>query len=202
MTVETTFTDLPTLHTQRLTLRPIRPEDEQALFSIFSDAETMKFYGADAHTTIEETRSTIAHMKTAYETRKGLNWAVTLDGDEDETAIGSLSFHQFACKFKRVEVGYVINRAYWGQGIASEAVRAMLDFGFHDLNIHRVEAIIDDGNIASSKLLLKLGFVFEGKLRERYLLGETMMDEWMYGLLKPDWLQKASQNTQSSPTSL
>jgi ribosomal-protein-alanine N-acetyltransferase len=193
VTVETAFTSLPTLHTQRLTLRPIRPEDEQALFSIFSDAETMQFYGAEPHAVIERTRETIEHMKTAYESRKGLNWAVTFNGDE--TAIGSLSFHQFACKFKRVEVGYVINRTHWGHGIASEAVHAMLDFGFHDLGIHRVEAIIDDANIASSKLLLKLGFVFEGKLRERYLLGDTMMDEWMYGLLKSDWLQHVSQGT-------
>jgi len=73
----------------------------------------------------------------------------------------------------------------------TEAMRAVLDFGFHDLALHRIEAIIDDENTASKMLLLRLGFTYEGRLRERSLQGEQMVDEHMYGLLRHEWARGA-----------
>ena len=70
--------------------------------------------------------------------------------------IGSCGFHHFDDGFQRAETGYELKRAAWGQGIMTEAMTAILSFGFTELGLHRVEAIIDDANARSKGLLLKL----------------------------------------------
>ncbi|NJR12481.1 GNAT family N-acetyltransferase, partial [bacterium] len=74
--------------------------------------------------------------------------------------------------------------------IMVECMMAVLAYGFQELGVHRIEAIIDDANTASKKLLLKLGFTYEGVLRERFLIGDRLEDEHYYALHKPVWQAK------------
>lgn len=185
MTIDAAFTNFPTLTTKRLRLRQIRPDDAEAFFPIFADEEAMKYYGHEPHKSIEDTRALIKQIQEGYEQRRALRWGITLK--DDDTIIGSCSFHHFHSNYLVVETGYDLNPSFWGKGIMTEAESAVLTYGFTELGLHRIEAIIDIENAASKGLLLKLGFTYEGNLRQRYYFRGRFEDEHYFGLLKDEW---------------
>ena len=187
MTIDTAFTRFPSLATNRLHLRQIQPEDAEALFATFSDEEAMQFYGHEPHRSLDETCRSIEQTQTRYARREAIRWGITLKGED--RVIGSCSFHHFDAGFHRAETGYELNRAFWSRGLMTEALSAILTYGFTELGLHRVEAIIDMANEPSKKLLLKLGFTYEGNLRQRYVFRDRFEDEHYFGLLQDEWLR-------------
>jgi ribosomal-protein-alanine N-acetyltransferase len=159
MTIDAAFTHFPSLTTNRLQLRRIQPNDAEVLFAIFADEEAMQFYGHEPHRSLDETRVSIEQTQARYSRHEAIRWGITLKGEDQ--VIGSCSFHHFDIGFHRSETGYELNRAFWGQGIMTEAMSAILTYGFAELGLHRVEAIIDSANERSKSLLLKLGFTYE-----------------------------------------
>lgn len=178
MAIDAAFTHFPRLTTGRLVLRAIQPGDAEALFPIFSDADAMQYYGHLPHQSLADTQALIAQIQARYAQRAALRWGITRAGDD--CVIGT-------CGFQRAETGYELQRAAWGQSIMAEAMTAILSFGFTELGLHRVEAIIDDANARSKGLLLKLGFTYEGALRERFHFGDRFEDEYFFGLLAHEW---------------
>lgn len=185
MSIDAAFTDFPSLTTNRLFLRQIQPEDAEALFAIFSDKEVMKFHGNPAHQTLDDTHEWIERLQSRYSKREGIRWGITLQGQD--RVIGTCSFHRFDEGYHRVETGYELNRAFWGQGIMVEAMSAVLTYGFAELGLQRIEAVIDIVNERSKSLLLKLGFTYEGNLRQRFFFQDHFEDEHYFGLLKEEW---------------
>lgn len=185
MTIEAAFTRFPSLTTNRLFLRQIQPEDAEDLFATFSDEEAMQFYGHEPHRSVDETHALIEQIQARYARREAIRWGITLKGED--RVIGSCGFHHFDTGFHRSETGYELRRAFWGQGVMTEAVSAILTCGFDLLGLHRVEAIIDMANARSRGLLLKLGFTYEGNLRQRYFFRGQFEDEHYFGLLWDEW---------------
>jgi [ribosomal protein S5]-alanine N-acetyltransferase len=185
MTIDAAFTRFPSLTTNRLILRQIQPRDAEDLFAIFTDEEAMQFYGLEPHRSLDETHELIEQIQARYARREAIRWGITLK--EEDRVIGSCSFHHFGPGFHRAETGYELNRAYWRQGIMFEAMSAILTYGFTELDLQRVEAIIDIVNEQSKGLLLKLGFTYEGNLRQRYFFRDRFEDEHYFGLLKDEW---------------
>lgn len=185
MAVDTAFTCFPVLTTSRLLLRQIQPDDGEALFAIFSDVQAMEFYGHEPHRSLDDTREMIENMQTLYAQRGILRWGIALR--EEHQLIGSCGFHHFDRGFHRAETGYALHRAHWGKGIMTEAESAILTYGFTEMGLHRVEAVIDIANVRSKDLLLKLGFTYEGNLRQRYHFRDRFEDEHYFGLLKDEW---------------
>ena len=185
MTIDTAFTHFPNLTTNRLLLRQIQANDAEALFPIFSDEEAMQFYGHEAHQSLDDTRELIRQIEARYAQRESIRWGITLR-DEDRL-IGSCGFHHFDEDFHRAETGYELHRDFWGKGIMTEAMRAILSYGFTELGLHRVEAIIDIVNERSKGLLDKLGFRYEGNLRQRYYFQGRFEDEHYFGLIREEW---------------
>ena len=184
MPMDAAFTTFPTLTTERLILRQIRPDDAEAMFAIRGDQVAMQYVGSLAHANVDNTRAWIDQLLARYADREALRWIVTRKGGDD-TALGSCSLHHFGPG--RAEVGYDLNPAYWGQGIMTEAMTAVLDTVFGVLALHRAEANIDINNAASKALLLRLGFTYEGVLRERYPGLHGYEDEHIFGLLRREW---------------
>jgi len=91
----------------------------------------------------------------------------------------------------RAEIGYILGRAHWSRGYVSEALPALIDHGFETLGLNRLEADIDPRNAASARVLMRLGFVQEGLLRERWVVRGEPSDSALYGLLLEDWLDAA-----------
>jgi [ribosomal protein S5]-alanine N-acetyltransferase len=185
MTIDTAFTHFPSLSTDRLLLRQIQPGDAEALFAILSDRQVTEFYGHEPHQSLDDTQELIRQIQARYARREALRWGITLQGED--RLIGSCSLHHFDSGFHRVETGYELNRAFWGKGIMTEAMSAILTYGFTELGLHRIEAIIDIANERSKDLLLKLGFTYEGNLRQRYSFRDHFEDEHYFGLLKDEW---------------
>lgn len=185
MTLDEAFTQIPALITERLVLRQIRPSDAEAFFAAYSDEEVMRYQGHEAHQSIDETHAMIQLTQERFDTHEAIRWGITLIGDD--TLLGSCGLHHFDAKHSHAEIGYELKRSHWGQGIMAEAVAAMLTYGFVELGLHRIEAIIDDANTRSKGLLLKLGFTYEGNLRQRYAIRGIFEDEYYYSLLQDEW---------------
>jgi RimJ/RimL family protein N-acetyltransferase len=185
MTIDAAFTYFPSLSTNRLFLRQIQPQDAEDLFKTFSDEEAMQFYGHEPHRSVDETHALIEQIQARYARREAIRWGITLKGEG--RVIGSCGFHQFDTGFHRAETGYELHRTFWGQGVMTEAVSAILTYGFIELELHRVEAVIDIANERSKGLLLKLGFTYEGNLRQRYSFRDRFEDEHYFGLLRDEW---------------
>jgi ribosomal-protein-alanine N-acetyltransferase len=185
MSIDSAFTQFPSLTTHRLLLRQIRPDDVEALFAIFSDLEVTKFYGHEPLLSLDETQESITQAQARYAHRENIRWGITLKGED--RLIGSCGLHHFDEGFHRAEIGYGLHRAFWGQGIMSEAVSSVLTYGFTELSLHRIEAIIDIENERSKGVLLKLGFTYEGNLRQRYPFRDRFDDEHYFGLLNSEW---------------
>jgi ribosomal-protein-alanine N-acetyltransferase len=185
MAIDDAFSRFPSLSTNRLLLRHIVPGDAEALFAILSDDEAMEFYGSEPHRSLDETKDMIRRMEERYTRKEALRWGITLNGEE--RLIGSCSLFHFDEGFDRAEVGYELNRAFWGKGIMTEAVSAILTFGFSELGLHRIEANIEIANERSKNLLLKLGFTYEGYLRQRFPFRGQFLNEYYFGLLKDEW---------------
>ena len=105
----------------------------------------------------------------------------------EERAIGAGCLWNFDPTFHTAELGYELHRARWGQGLASEALSAMLEYAFADLGFHRIEANPLAGNESSVKLLVKLGFREEGRLRERRFFRGQFQDQLYFGILREEW---------------
>jgi ribosomal-protein-alanine N-acetyltransferase len=186
-TIEAAFTRFPSLTTNRLLLRQLRSTDVEALFAIRSDREVTEPYGQEPHQSLDQSRELIEQIQGFYDERDAIFWGITLKGAD--TVIGTVTFWNFDRDFHCAEIGYELNRAYWQQGIMAEAISAILTYGFTRLGLHRIEANPGAENTASRSILLKLGFTFEGNLRQRYFFRGHFEDAHYFGLLQDEWLK-------------
>jgi [ribosomal protein S5]-alanine N-acetyltransferase len=187
MMAEFDFETFPILETERLVLRGITRDDIPALRGIYGDTEVMR-YMADMQSTLStdrELRSIVDWAGRMFAGKNGIRWGIVPRGEGD--LIGTCGFHLLDWHNQHAEIGYDLARAYWRKGIMTEAVRAIVRFGFERLNLHRIEANVTEGNEASAKTLLKAGFQQEGVWRERAYLRGAFYDLLQFGLLKSEF---------------
>jgi ribosomal-protein-alanine N-acetyltransferase len=178
------FTHPPTFTTERLRVRPIELTDARALFEIKSDRTVTERYGQKPNSW-EETQAWVRDRLADRSRRGSIYWVFTLR--DDDTAVGSCCYWNFEPGFRTAEIGYELHRAHWGTGIMTEALPPIIAYGFASLGLHRIEACPLAENTPSRKLPLKLGFKYEGKLRQRVFFKGRYLDQLYYGLLKKDW---------------
>lgn len=183
--VDTFFTRFPVLSTQRLRLRQLLPADAAGLFVIKSDLEVTKHYGQEPHKSIRDTLGWIERLQVSYRKREDFAWCVTFK-DKDKL-IGACTLWNLDPGYHHGEIGYELHPAYHRQGLMTEAVSAILNFAFTQLGLHRVEATPFAGNPSSNNLLLRLGFTYEGCLRERHYFRGRFLDQMYFGLLREEW---------------
>ncbi|WP_010098751.1 GNAT family N-acetyltransferase [Ornithinibacillus scapharcae] len=178
----------PVLTTERLCLREIENTDVTNMLTYLSDPLVMQYYGLEAFTTEEEVLNEISWYKRIFRENTGIRWGISLK-DEDKI-IGSCGFLNWERQHARIDIGYELAKEYWGQGIASEVLGTVLSYGFEQMNVERVQALIEPPNVASIKLVEKQGFEREGLLRH-YEYGNGKFDDlYMYSLLKGDFITK------------
>jgi len=148
------------LETERLVLREWTLADAAALFEICADAEVMLYLGTGKpYKTIDEAEKFL-QWATEYQKQNGFcRWAVV--EKSSGKVIGSCGFaHPHGTP--EVELGYLLDRAAWGKGFATEAARACLNYGFEKLGFREIIAITDLENTASQRVLEKIGFARRG----------------------------------------
>lgn len=178
------------LPSARLLLRPLQPGDAAAVLTTYADPEVVRYWSGLPWTDIAQADAYIARSVGDIADGSAMRLAVELA--DSGQFVGQVSLHQFDAQNRRCEIGYALQRAHWGHGYMDEALRTLLHFGFHALDLHRVEADIDPRNSASRRAVERQGFQVEGLLRERWLVGGEACDTVLYGLLRRDWLQLAA----------
>ena len=154
----------PVLETDRLKFIQITSKHLQNLFEIYANEKVMEFYDSYPHSSTIETDKVIALFEQRFKDKTGIRWGFTIQGENK--IIGTIGFNRFKSD-SYADLGFDLNENYWNRGIITEAVRTVIHFGFSTLKIHRIEAGVTPGNIASEKVLLKNGFINEGTIRER-----------------------------------
>lgn len=173
------------LTTKRLILRPLRDEDASALYAIYSDPRIMQFWSSPPWTSIASAAEKISRNRLGMEAGTSLDFGIF--GIADRHLLGTCDLFHLDQQCRRGEVGYGLAYEAWGQGYMQESMQVLLDYGFKEMQLNRIEADIDPGNLASAKLLTRMGFQLEGLLRERWIVGGEKSDSAMYGLLSNEW---------------
>ena len=157
------FRKIPTIKTERLTLRKMRVEDCADMYEYSKRDDVTEYLLWSPHPNRIHTKKYLEYIMTRYDEGEFYDWAIELTAEKK--MIGTCGFTTFDFANNSAEVGYVINPAYQKQGYAPEALLEVMMFGFLDLNLHRIEARYMDGNDASRRVMDKLGMKYEGCAR-------------------------------------
>src|SRR3954447_2916618 len=126
----------PTLHTERLDLVEIRQKHLGDIFKLFSDEKVTKYYNVVTLTKKSEAQKYIDWFRTRYAEKAAIRWGISLKGRD--CIIGTVGFNNFT-KRHRANLGYDLQSEYWNNGYVAEALKAVIDFGFRELDINRIE---------------------------------------------------------------
>ena len=166
-------------------MRPIVDDDLGFVFRLYSAHETNKYSSYDDLTSMEDARKT---YETYLKPGSSDHFRVAVELKATDEAVGTLGFYNYSEDSKRAELGYDLLIEHWGKGYMTEAVKALLDYGFLRLNLNRIEATVDPENQRSTRLLERVGFVREGCLRERFYYRGRYHDDLFFGMLRKEWL--------------
>jgi RimJ/RimL family protein N-acetyltransferase len=176
------------LATERLVLRRFRPDDAEAFAAYRSLPQVARYQSWDVPVSLEDATTSVSGFASGDPLRPGwFQYAIELDG----RLIGDLGLNLHD-NLMQAELGFTLAPAEQGKGYATEAVRGLLDHLFGERQLHRVSAECDARNVASARLLERVGFRREGlRIANSWFKGEWT-DDLLFGLLRADWPQTSS----------
>lgn len=182
--INTLMVENSPMESERILLRPVSFEDAEDMFEYTSDEETTRFLYA-AHKDLDQTKNFIANYFMKEPIGK---YAIVIK--DSEKMIGAIEFrvHEYN---NSGELGYTVNRHYWGNGYATEAGELILDLAFNVLGLERVFAAYEVKNVASGKLLERLGMKCEGILRKSEMIKGVLVDSAYHSIIKEEYEQGA-----------
>ena len=175
----------PVLTTDRLLLREFCLEDAPAVFDIFRREDVNEWLETPIMQSIEDAEARVRGRIGLFNDGMGFRWAIALR-ENPAQLIGSCGFFSLRRGTQTVEAGYELHPDFWRRGIMTEALRAVIQFSFGEqqlMPVHRIEALVSPGNIASLRLLEKLGFVQECLRREFFFWNNRYQDVYLCALL-------------------
>jgi ribosomal-protein-alanine N-acetyltransferase len=173
-----------TIKTSRLILRKYQADDAEAMFKNYaSDERVARFLSWQTYKSIAQVSQFLAEKPKLYENNAFYDWAITLNGE----VIGGISAYNISEKNHSCEIGYCLGHDFWNKGLTSEALHGVINFLFHEVQMHRITATHDVENPASGKVMQKCGMTCEGRFREHYLRHDnSFSDAFFYAILKDD----------------
>ena len=175
---------ITSIESTRLVIRPIDRADLPALMSINGDPEVTQFLPYATWTTSGDADAWFARMDALREAGSGQQLVIALR--DDRAVVGTMLLFKFDEGSRRVELGYVLGRAHWRQGLMREAIDSACTHAFAALGIRRIEAEVNPANAASCATLLAAGFTHEGTMRQRWIGREGPYDTRIFGRLADD----------------
>jgi ribosomal-protein-alanine N-acetyltransferase len=164
----------PRLRTDRLLLREITPDDRDGAFRNFSDVEVAKWFFEEPYTDLEQVDEIIQAFIAEFQQAKGLTWAMVLTDNNE--FVGTCGYGEIDLG-SRGEIGFDLAKEHWGKGLMSEALGAVIAYGFDILGLSKVEAHTYSANSRAIRLLTKLGFQVES----------VRGDSHHFSLAREDW---------------
>jgi aminoglycoside 6'-N-acetyltransferase len=178
------------LETDRLILRSFQDEDLQPFVAYRSDPEVARYQGWEAPYSPAKAAKFIEELKQTRPGQPGEWCQIAITLKTTGQMIGDCAFHVLAEDPQQAEIGFTLARAYQGQGYATEAVIRLLAYLFDDLKLHRVRAFCDAENLASARLLERVGLRREGHLIENLWFKGRWASEYSYAILNWEWKAK------------
>ncbi|MEI6149551.1 MAG: GNAT family N-acetyltransferase [bacterium] len=179
--------ELPVLHTPRLTLRPVGPRDEDALWPYLSDPETCRYMSWEAHRTRADTQAFLKRVEEDWRLERAATWSLDFNGKLVGiiSLIAILRSHR-ALIYHRAELAYWLGKEFRGTGLMTEACRTVIDCAFDELGIHRLVVGHFDINHDSKRLIERLGFRYIGNERDAFCKNGVWHTMKSYDLLASD----------------
>jgi len=178
--------EFPQLETNRLIMREMTLDDVEFYFRHFNNDKIVGGSCFPGPKTLEAAKEELElYCITPFKGNRGIRWGIVRKGGDK--LIGTCGYYDWNKTVRRAEIGYDLDPAHWGQGIITEALCAVLKYGFEKMGLNRVQAIIDSKNIRSMKLVHRLGFKKEGILRQRSYFNGQFLDDVCFSLLKKEW---------------
>ena len=176
------FVRLPRLETPRLVIRRMSMADAEDIYEYGRDPEVSRHVLWDAYRSVGEARMYLKYVQRQYRLNEPASWGIELKATG--RLIGTIGFMWWNQEYRSAEVGYSLSRAYWNHGLMTEALRAVIKFGFEEMNLNRIEAQHETTNPASGRVMEKVGMKKEGVLRQRLRNKGKFVDVALYSVLR------------------
>ena len=176
-----TVADFPIIRLDRLLLRQFVDSDIENVYKGLSDPEIIKYYGV-SYKTLEETKAQMQFFADLEKERTGIWWAIcSLD---NKTFYGAGGLNSLNKEHKKAEIGFWLLTNFWGQGIMTEAMPKICNYGFDNLGLHRIEGLVETDNLNCKNAMKKLDFMHEGTMRDCEIKNEKFISLDIYAKLK------------------
>jgi RimJ/RimL family protein N-acetyltransferase len=175
------------LRTERLELRPYRESDLEVFHAMRSDPEVARYLYEDPHT-LEQSREKLAARLGLRELAAENDWlpAAIVERTSD-AMVGDVGLNLRSIEHRTGEIGFILHPAHHGRGYATEAARALLDWGFREFGFHRIVGRTEARNLASARVLERLGMRLEAHLVENEWVKGEWQSELQYAILEREW---------------
>jgi len=170
----------PELTTERFLLQQILPEDQQFIFEGLSHPDIIPFYGV-RYDSFEATKKQMEWYEKSYNEGTGGPWKI-VDRTTGEK-LGVVAYYYHKAEHKKAEVGFWLFPQFWSKGVTTEVLKKVIEYCQREKDIHRLEAFVEEGNLASSAVLEKLGFVYEGTMKECEIKNGKYISLLIYALI-------------------
>ena len=173
---------------RRIILRDFRREDAAAAHSVVGDETVTRWLSFDTRTHAQTSTMIASAIERAQQDpRTEFYLAVTLPNDD------LIGFARLGLDGVRAaKLGYAIRADQWGKGYATDAARTLVNYGFEQLDLHRISTAIGPDNAPSIALVQRLGFQYEGRIRDHVYTNGAWRDSLLYSLLAPEWNHDAA----------
>ena len=173
--------EFPILSTDRLILRELVEDDALRVYSILSSEKVTEYFGMFPLIDLEVAKNIIIRYKNSFYEDFAIRWGIELK--ETSTIIGTCGYHNWNHRHKRAEIGYELHENYWNKGYAKEAILPIINYGFSNMQLSRIEAVVYPENKNSEELLRKIGFSYEGLLKGYAFYRNKQQDLNMFSLI-------------------
>lgn len=185
MEIKEIYGEFPRLETERLILRKMTRGDAKDMFAYGSDEAVSRYVTWDTHRSMEDTLGFIAFVQQRYKEGEVAPWAIEYKANG--RMIGTVDFVFWRPDHQLAEIGYVLNQAYWGKGIMTEAAGELMRLGFEKMDLVRLQARCFVENPGSARVMEKLGMTYEGTQRKGMKAKGRHWDVKTYAILKEDY---------------
>ena len=175
--------EFPVLTTDRLVLREHSMADATILFKLRTNEEVMRFIHRERPRAIEDVEALINTINEGFKKKQTIAWVIALKENPDQL-IGSIGYWRSDFVNHRAEIGYMLHPDYSRKGIVSEALKAIIKFGFEEIKLHSIMANVAPDNDGSRQILMKHGFVKEAHFKEDHYFNGKFLDSEIYSLLQ------------------
>lgn len=183
-----------TIETGRLILRRFSYDDTENVFKNWaSDERLQKMYSEPVYPTREAVKGLLEKYINAYERDDYYRWAVTLKGSDE--CIGQIAYFLVDSKNRFAEIEYCIGSEFQCKGYATEATKAVIEYGFNRINLHKVQICTKTVNVQSKRVIEKCGFTYEGTLRDYFFMDGEYVGRLYFSMLRSEFEENAAFKT-------